>query len=169
MTLFLMSIYQYIFVNRLVKWSYISAYDVSNESLWVTVSILSGRFGALIVVVEAWNFFYILIKVSWVQKSTNGKKFSKGKIAILALFLKFWILYFVLNRDHVTANELQSTCQTKAHDQLNISALVKSSKKNIFNPFRSIFFKNVQKLRSQKMTKLSITFQKGWCLENSFA
>ena len=56
--------------------------------------------------------------------------------------------------------------QTKADDLLNISAIVKSSKKKIFQPFSKNFFKNVQKLPSQKMTKLSITFQQGGVRKN---
>ena len=63
--------------------------------LRVTVSILSGRFGAHIVVVEAWNFFLVLIKVSWVQKSIHGKPILKGKNRDFGTFFEILNFAFV--------------------------------------------------------------------------
>ena len=97
------------------------------------------------------------------------KKNLEGKNRDFGIFFEISNFAFLRRRDHVTINKLQSTYQTKADDLLDISEIVKSSKKYIFNHFRTIFFKDVQKLRSQKMTKCSITFQNGGCPENSFA
>ena len=108
-------------------------------SLRVTVSILSGRFGALIVVVEAWNFFYILIKVSWVPKSINGKKFLEGKNRDFGTF--FEILNFTFctksgSRDCQWASINISNESPWSTEHFCIS---EKFKKNIFNPFRRIF------------------------------
>ena len=129
--------------------------------LRVTVPILSGRFGALIVVVEAWNFFYILIKVSWVQKSTNGKKIFKGKNRDFGTF--FEILNFIFctksgSRDCQWASINMSNESPWSTEHFCIS---EKFKKKYFQPFSKYFFQKCPKITKSKNDKTQYNFSKG--------